>query len=77
MTIRKLQRKLCGKAKGGAGLPLFTEVYDKVYRYDVLRHANRLAKAKRGAPSMDGEMFTMIEAAGLDEWSTYGHCAQS
>jgi len=67
MTIQKLQRKLYGKAKADFR---FYQLYDKVYRDDILRHAYRLAKAKRGASGVDGETFTMIEAAGLDEWLT-------
>jgi RNA-directed DNA polymerase len=67
MKIRKLQRKLYGKAKAAPDFR-FYQLYDKVYRDDILRHGYRLARAKNGAPGVDGETFAMIEATGLDEW---------
>ncbi len=43
--IRKLQRKLYLKAKQE---PTFYQLYDKIWRDDILAHGYRLAKANKG-----------------------------
>ena len=65
--VRELQIKLYRKAKSEPGFR-FYQLYDKMYREDILLRAWELAKANHGAPGVDGVTFEDIESGGLQEW---------
>jgi RNA-directed DNA polymerase len=65
--LEELRGKLHARAKAEPQLRFYS-LYDKIYRKDVLGEAFRRAKAKRGAPGVDGQTFEMIEAHGEERW---------
>jgi RNA-directed DNA polymerase len=65
--VRKLRDALHSKAKDAPSYRFYA-LYDKLYRQDILRFAYDRCKANGGAPGVDGQDFTDIEARGLDAW---------
>jgi len=65
--IRKLQRTFYAKAKEQPTYR-FHQLYDKVYREDILAFAYQRCKANAGAAGMDGQTFEMIEEYGRERW---------
>ena len=61
LKIRTLQRKLYTKAKQEPDYRFYA-LYDKVYRADILQHAYKRVRSKKGAPGIDGVSFEAIEA---------------
>lgn len=65
--IRTLQRKLYLKAKAEPDFR-FYQLYDKIWRADILAHAYALARSRGGAAGVDEESFAEIDAQGAEEW---------
>ncbi len=65
--IRRLQKKLYVKAKQEPTFR-FYQLYDKVYRSDILAHAYERCRSKNGAPGVDGVSFEQTEEEGLARW---------
>lgn len=65
--VEKLQRALHAKAKEAPRFR-FYQLYDKVYRQDILAHAYRVCRSNGGAPGVDGEGFAQIESGGRERW---------
>ncbi len=65
--VRKLQATLHAKAKGSPGYRFYL-LYDKVYRRDVLAFAFDRCRSNGGAPGIDGQTFTDVEAYGVERW---------
>lgn len=65
--IRTLQNKLYAKAKQDKACR-FHQLYDKIYREDILHHAWRVSKSNGGVPGVDGKSFAQIESEGLEQW---------
>jgi RNA-directed DNA polymerase len=68
-SIRRLQRKLYLNAKAEPDCR-FHQLYDKVWRDDILLHAWELALLNGGAPGVDGVTFEQIDTEGLEECLT-------
>ena len=66
-SVQKLQTTLHAKAKAEPGYRFYT-LYDKISRADILAHAYALCRSNQGAPGVDGQDFTEVEAYGLERW---------
>src|ERR1700694_5739522 len=66
-SVQKLQMALHAKAKTEAGYRFYT-LYDKIYREDILAHAYAQCRSNKGAPGVDGQDFTDVEAYGVQRW---------
>ncbi len=72
--VRKLQSALHAKAKAAPEFRFYA-LYDKVYREDILRHAYARCRSNGGAPGVDAQDFSAIEAYAIERW--LGELAQS
>src|SRR5271155_2603391 len=66
-SVQKLQTALHAKAKTEAGYRFYA-LYDKIYREDILAHAYAQCRSNKGAPGVDGQDFSDVEAYGLKRW---------
>lgn len=67
--VQVLQRRLCRSAKDHPGRQ-YGNLYDKVYRMDVLQEAWRRVARNRGAPGVDGKTLTWIREYGVESFLT-------
>jgi len=67
ISVRKLRRALHAKAKTEADFRFYA-LYDKIYREDILAHAYAQCRSNRGAPGVDGQDFSDVEAYGVRRW---------
>jgi RNA-directed DNA polymerase len=66
-SVQKLQTALHAKAKTEAGYRFYS-LYDKIYREDILAHAYAQCRSNKGAPGVDGQDFSDVEAYGVERW---------
>jgi group II intron reverse transcriptase/maturase len=65
--VQRLQKALHAKAKAAPGFRFYA-LYDKIYREDILAHAYAQCRSNKGAPGVDRQDFTEIEAYGRERW---------
>lgn len=65
--VGKLRKALHAKAKVEPEFR-FYQLYDKLYREDILAHAYRLCRANGGAAGVDGVDFSAVESQGVESW---------
>lgn len=67
VSVEKLRKALHAKAKASPEFR-FYQLYDKLYRWDVLVHAYCRCRANGGAAGVDGETFEQIAQGGERAW---------
>jgi group II intron reverse transcriptase/maturase len=65
--VEKLRTVLRAKAKESPGYR-FYQLYDKLYREDILAWAYERCRANGGGPGVDDQDFADIEAGGRERW---------
>ena len=65
--LEEFREKLYVKAKAEPAFR-FYQLYDKLYRWDVLVEALKRAKANRGAAGVDGQTFEQVAEYGEERW---------
>jgi len=65
--VEKLRMALQAKAKEEPEFR-FYQLYDKLYRSDVLEFAYRHSRSKKGQSGIDGITFEKIESEGIEAW---------
>lgn len=66
-SVEKLEMALHVKAKEEPGFR-FYQLYDKIYRADILEFAYRQCRSNKGAPRVDKVTFEQIESEGREQW---------
>src|ERR1700676_4997643 len=66
-SVQKLQTALHAKAKTEAEFRFYA-LYDKIYREDILAHSYVQCRSNKGAPGVDGQDFSDVEAYGVQRW---------
>ena len=66
-SVQKLQTALHAKAKTEAGYRFYA-LYDKIFREDILAHSYAQCRSNKGAPGVDGQDFSDVEAYGVERW---------
>ncbi len=67
IRVQRLQRALHAKAKAAPGFRFYA-LYDKIYREDILMHAYAKCRSNKGAPGVDRQDFSDVEAYGVERW---------
>jgi len=67
IRVQKLQKALHAKAKAEPDFRFYA-LCDKIYREDILAHAYAQCRSNKGAPGVDGQDFTDVEAYGRERW---------
>ena len=66
-SVQRLRKALHAKAKAAPGFRFYA-LYDKMYREDILAHACAQCRSNKGAPGVDGQDLTDVEAYGVERW---------